>query len=281
MKISLTAVLLVFVTAKSFAQRNLSYNYQIPVQLNDGFKTGSLSKAGIDSSKIIELTDSILYGYYSNIHSLLIVRNNNLVYENYFPGQEDLFYGDSSIVNHDKDYIHECRSITKSVVSTCIGIAIAQGKIKSIDEKVFEFFPEYGKYDTGMKKMLTIKHLLTMTSGIKWREGDSASTNQQNVMMHNQNPVEYFMSQPLINIPGKVWNYNGGCTQILAAIIKKTTGDEIDSFANKNIFMPLGITKFSWDKTADGFRWGASGLRLHSRDMAKFGLLYLNKGQWK
>ena len=69
--------------------------------------------------------------------------------------------------------------------------------------------------------------------------------------------------------------------RLLGAIIKKTTGEDIDSFANKNIFLPLGIKAYKWDKTKEGFRWCASGLRLTSRDMAKFGLLYINKGVWR
>lgn len=136
-------ITILLISAKSFAQNNLSYHYKTPPQLNDGFQTASLSEVKIDSTKIIALTNKILANTYVNIHSLLIIRNNKLVYENYFPGQEDLFYGDSSIINHDKDYIHECRSVTKSVVSACVGIAISQGKVKSVNEKVFQYFPEY------------------------------------------------------------------------------------------------------------------------------------------
>ena len=277
-KLFLITILLI--SAKSFAQTNLSYHYKTPPQLKDGLQTASLSDVGIDSNKIISLTNKILNSTYVNIHSLLIIRNNKLAYENYFPGQEDLFYGDSSIINHDKDYIHECRSVTKSVVSACVGIAISQGKIKSVNEKVFQYFPEYSRYDTGMKKNMTIRDLLTMSSGIQWREGDSASANQEVTMMHSKDPVEYFLSQPMVAKPGEVWNYNGGCTQTLAAIITKTTGEDIDAFANKHIFLPLGIKQFKWDKTKTGFYWCAGGLRLTSRDMAKFGFLYINKGTW-
>lgn len=131
-----------------------------------------------------------------------------------------------------------------------------------------------------MKKNMTIRDLLTMSSGIQWREGDSASANMENTMMQSKDPVEYFLSQPMAANPGEVWNYSGGCPQVLAAIIKKTTGEDIDAFANKNIFSPLGIKKFKWDKTKSGFYWCASGLRLTSRDMAKFGFLYINKGAW-
>ncbi len=274
-------IIFLLISVNSYAQTNSSYHYKIPSQIKDGLQTASLSEVGIDSNKIISLTNKILENTYINIHSVLIIRDNKLVYENYFPGQEDLFYGDSSIISHHVEYVHECRSISKSVVSACIGIAIAQGKIKSVNERVLQYFPEYARYDTGMKQSMTIRDLLTMSSGIQWNEGGTSATNQENTMMRSNNPVEYFLSQPMAVMPGKVWNYNSGCTQILGAIIKKTTGEEIDSFANKNIFLPLGIKAYKWDKTKEGFRWCASGLRLTSRDMAKFGLLYLNKGVWE
>lgn len=268
------------ISVNSFTQTNLSSRYVIPPQLEDGFQTASLTNVEIDSNMIIAMTNKIYDKKYINIHSVLIIRNNKLVYENYFPGYGDIIAGETSLINYTRDSIHECRSVTKSVISACIGIAITQGRIKSVDEKVFQYFPEFSKYDTGMKRLLTIKHLLTMSSGINWREGDSASTNQENTMMRSADPIEYVLSQPMIAYPGEKWNYNGGCPQLLGAIIKKTTGLEIDSFAKKNLFLPLGITSFKWDKTKGGFYWCASGLRLKPRDMAKFGCLYINNGFW-
>jgi len=274
------SILLLFFTIRGFPQTNSRDYHNPPLQLSDGLQTSSLSKVGIDSNKIIALTNKILSGQYVNIHSLLILRYNKLVYENYFPGYEDPYYGDTSLRDHHRDSMHECRSVTKSVVSACIGIAIAQGKVKNVNERVLKYFPEHVKYDTGAKRAITIKDLLTMSSGIEWYEGPSAETNQENAMMRSKDPVEYFFSQPLADTPGRKWNYSGGCTQTLAAIIKKTTGEEIDAFANKYIFLPLGITEFKWDKTKDGFHWCAGGLWLRSRDMAKFGLLLLRGGKW-
>ena len=277
---TILALILFLLFINSFAQQSSPYHYKIPSQINDGLKTTTLSDVGIDSTNVIGMTDKIIKNEYINIHSVLIVRNDKLAYENYFPGYEDFFYGDSSLVDHHRDSLHEIRSITKSIVSACIGIAIAQGEIKSVNETIFQYFPEYSRYNTGMKQNITIKHLLTMSSGIQWYEGDSGATNQEVTMMHSPNPVEYFLSQPMANPPGKVWNYNGGCTQTLAAILKKVTGEEIDSFVNKHIFLPLGITKFKWDKTKTGFYWCAGGIWLRSRDIAKFGLLYINDGKW-
>jgi CubicO group peptidase (beta-lactamase class C family) len=276
-------ILLFVLSTKPFAQSNSTYHYTIPLQLKDGIKTASLSEVGIDSNKIIELTDSILAGYYTNVHSLLIIRHNKLVYENYFPGEDEFFTQKLGVINHGRDSLHDCRSISKSVVSSCVGIAIGQGKIKSVNEKIFTYLPEYALYDTGMKKDITIKDLLTMSSGIEWNElipyEDSA--NSERKIGEQIDPVKYYLSQRIISKPGTVWNYSAGCTYTLAAIVKKVTGLDIDAFAKQNIFDPLGISDFVWLKRANGLPYAPAGLRLRSRDMAKFGSLYLNQGKWK
>ena len=123
-----------------------------------------------------------------------------------------------------------------------------------------------------------------MSSGLAWNE-DVPYDNPENSeirMTKSPNPVEYVLSQPMDFPPGKVWKYNGGTTQLLAAIIEKTTGKKIDEFANEYLFQPLGITRFEWAKyPGTDMPAAASGLRLRSRDLLKFGLLYNNDGMWK
>jgi CubicO group peptidase (beta-lactamase class C family) len=123
-----------------------------------------------------------------------------------------------------------------------------------------------------------------MTSGLVWNE-DIPYDNPENSeikMINSANPVEYVLSQPMEVAPGQVWRYNGGTTQLLAAIIEKTTGKKIDQFANEYLFQPLGITSFEWNKyPGTDLPAAASGLRLRSRDLLKFGLLYNQKGVWQ
>ena len=244
----------------------------------------SMAEVGIDSSIINKIDTAITNGTYPNIHSLLIVRNNKLVYEHYWPGEDQRWGDNFDLINHGKDSLHDIRSISKSVVSACVGIAIKQGKIKSVDQKVFDFFPEFKKLDTGIKSLLTIKHLLTMTPGFVWDEGIAYSNpeNSERRMDRSANQVEFVLSQPMEFAPGKVWKYNGGTTQLLAAIIEKTTGKKVEQFAKEYLFQPLGITSFKWEKN-DGADMvaAASGLRLRSRDLLKFGLLYYNDGNYK
>jgi CubicO group peptidase (beta-lactamase class C family) len=272
-------LLLLFSSASCFPQTKKQYK-----EIEPGIRTASLTDERMDSVAINKIDTAIRNGTYPNIHSLLIVRNNLLVYERYWPGKDEIWGNDRGIAIHTKDSLHDIRSISKSIVSACVGIALQQGKIKSVDQKIFDFFPEYAKQDTGLKSLLTIKHLLTMSSGLSWNE-EVPYDNPENSeirMIRSPNPVEYVLSQSMDSLPGKVWKYNGGTTQLLAAIIEKATGKKVDEFAKEYLFQPLGITRFEWVKyPGTDLPAAASGLRLRSRDLLKFGLLYNNNGMWK
>ncbi len=257
--------------------------YKKPLQLNDGIQTETLKNAGIDEKMIRAMNDSIVNGNYPNIHSVLILHNNKLVYENYFPGIDvTRGVGFVGFKDHHRDSLHDVRSVTKSVIGALILIAHAKGKIKSLNQRVFDFFPEYSRYDTGMKRNITVQHLLNMAAGLEWNENISYMdpSNSETRMDTARQPEEFVLSRDLIDTPGKKFNYSGGCTQVLAAIVKKTTGLAADRFAEKYLFQPMNIKDYNWVKRRDGIPIAASGLRLRSRDMAKFGLLYLNNGKW-
>lgn len=254
-----------------------------PMQLNDGIATATLSAAGLDASALNNLTVQIDTGYFPNVHSLLIYKDNKLVYERYFTGKDQLWGRDLGVRKHGINELHDVRSISKSIVSACTGIAVAQGKIKSVDQHLFDFFPEYKKYDTGRKSDLRITHLLTMTSGLQWNEDVPYDhpENSEIQMTLSADPIDYILSRPMVSPPGKEWNYNGGTTQLLATIIERTTGKKVDAFAQAYLFKPLGIDTFSWTRfPGTNNPAAASGLRLRSRDLLKFGMLYHNKGKW-
>jgi len=257
--------------------------YKKPDQLNDGLQTATLKEVGLNEKIIQKMVDSIVNGNYSRIHSVLILRNNKLVFEQYWPGFDaNRGKGFVGFVDHHRDSLHDLRSVTKSFVGAAVMIAIDQGKIKSVDQRVFDFFPEYANLDTGMKRDITVKHLLTMSSGLEWNEDIPYTDlkNSETMMDRSNNPVEFFLSQPIVNKPGTQFNYSGGCTQALAAIVEKATGMPIDQFAAQNLFAALGISDFNWVKRRDGIPITASGLRLRSRDFIKFGVMYLNSGKW-
>jgi CubicO group peptidase (beta-lactamase class C family) len=246
--------------------------------------SGSLSSSGINSKKIDALVDSITRGIYPNRHSLLIYKDNKLVLEKYFKGKDENWGDDLGIRQHSDTSLHDLRSVSKSIVSACVGIAIAQGKIKSVDEKIFDFFKEYQQFQNEGREQLTIRHFLTMTSGIKWNENVPYDNpeNSEIQMSLSPDPIKFVLSQPLIHAPGKTWNYNGGTTEILARIIEKATGKNVYAFAKEFLFAPLGITKSYWTSIpGTNSPAAASGLRLTSRDALNFGILYLQNGRWQ
>jgi CubicO group peptidase (beta-lactamase class C family) len=274
MKSVIVSIALLGIGLSSIAQTNKK----------DDIITDRLPAVNMDSFRIHQMEGEISKGSFPNIHSVLIARHNKLVYEKYWPGKDEVWGIPKGVVPHAKDSLHDIRSISKSIVSACVGIAIQQGTIKSVDQKIFDFFPEYKKYDTGWKSMLTISHLLTMTSGLTWNE-DVPYNNPENSeiqMIRSASPVEFVLSRPMDVQPGKVWKYNGGTTQLLAAIIEKISGKKVDQYAATFLFQPLGITRFEWVKyPGTSLPAAASGLRLRSRDLLKFGMLYNNNGVWK
>ncbi len=247
----------------------------------DGLEKGTFQSGDIDSAQFSRLVQEISTGKY-NIHSLLVLRNGKLIYENYFKGSDEMFAVPLGVREHSRDSLHDCRSLTKSIVSCCIGIAIANKKINSISDRVLSYFPKYAKYDTGLKHDITIRDLLTMSAGIEWDENIPYSNpnNSEVQMLRQRDVIDFVLSRPNKTKPGTTWNYSAACTQLLAEILRQATGEKIDSFASKHVFEPLGIKNFYWYERADGTPWAPSGLRLRPIDIAKFGLLYLNNGKW-
>jgi len=115
-----------------------------------------------------------------------------------------------------------------------------------------------------------------MSSGIRWNEDNphQESMNSETQMEKSSDPVAYTLALPQMEKPGMRWQYNSGGVQVLAAIIKQVSGDDIDQFADRYLFTPLGIKSFQWIKSQPDFPAAASGLRLSSRDLLKIGLLY-------
>jgi CubicO group peptidase (beta-lactamase class C family) len=250
---------------------------------HDAIATATLQDVGLDRQIITELVDSIKTGFYPNRHSLLIYKDDKLVLEDYFSGHDQNWGTDIGIVQHNDTLLHDMRSVSKSVVSACIGIAISQGKIKSVDQPIFDFFEDYNRYKNEGREVLTIKHLLTMTSGLKWNE-DIPYDNPENSeiqMTMSGDGIGYVLSRELTSQPGTVWLYNGGTTELLAEIIKRVSGKNIHEFAKEFLFLPMDITKSEWTiSPATNSPAAASGLRLSSRAMLKFGILYLHHGKW-
>ena len=274
----------VFITVLAIGCRQASdKNSNILETRNSDISISTLEDVGLDRQIITELVDSIKTGFYPNRHSLLIYKDDKLVLEDYFSGHDEIWGTDIGIVEYNDTLLHDMRSVSKSIVSACIGIAISQGKIKSVDQPIFDFFEDYKQYNNQGREALTIKHLLTMTSGLKWNEDIPYSNPENSEIQMNRSgdAIGYVLSRELITEPGTVWQYNGGTTEVLAEIIRRVSGINIHEFAKAFLFKPLGISKSEWTISRHTKApAAASGLRLASRDMLKFGVLYQREGQW-
>ena len=224
---------------------------------------------------------------YKNIHSILIVKNGKLVLEEYFNGHRYLYSADQckgEFTEFGKDTLHNTHSVTKIFTSSIIGIAISKGFIKNVNEKVFTFFPKYSHLNNDRKAKITIKHLLTMTSGLEWNEMDvdylDPSKNDVVRMFNVDDPIKFILEKPAVTEPGTRWYYSGGDVILLGEIIKSVTGMNITEFAIKHLFTPLGITDAVWTKLTSEVIYTSGDIYMRPRDMAKIGQLYLNNGVW-
>ncbi len=201
------------------------------------------------------------------LHSLLVIRNGHIVADAYF-------------YPFPRGSKHDVASVTKSFTSTLVGIAIDKGYIKSVKQRVLEFFPErtVANVDAN-KKAMTLKDLLTMTSGLACISEPSEVTLSQ--MRASPDWVQFMLDLPMSDKPGTRFVYNSGGSHLLSAIIRESTGMNALAFAHKHLFGPLGISDVIWPLDPQGVNnhgWGS--LKLTPHDMAKLGFLYLNEGRW-
>ena len=248
-----------------------------------GWETASPDEIGIDGAMLAALADDIHAGEYLNIHSLLVVRDGQLVMEEYFEGEDERRGLPVGVISFDADTLHDARSVTKSVVSIAFGAAIADGSIKGTDLPVLDYFPEYQDLRTPEREAIILSHILSMTSGFEWDESSviyGEPLNDETAMDRSPDPYRYVMEQQVVFEPGTKWEYSGGDTMLMAGVIEKATGTGLEAYTKQAVFEPLGITQYEWLTYSDGTPISASGLRLLPRDMAKIGLLYLNGGRW-
>lgn len=246
---------------------SLEENLSSPPALGDGWEVASLTSQGVDEATIQRIIMN-LHNDHRNIHSLLIIRNNKLIAESYFAGWH-------------RDRLHTLRSASKSFVSTLTGIAVDKGYI-TVNQKVYDFFPDYAHLRNSDKDAMEIRHILTMTSGFRWDEKTylDRDRNDEHRLDDSKDRLAYILGKDLDSPPGKKFVYNSGCPFLQAAILKRVTGEDIEAFSKKHFFNPLGITEYYWRRQPDGLIPAAGPLFLCPRDMAKLGQLFLDGGKW-
>jgi len=260
------------------------YTYSVPEQVDDGWETASITAVGMNPLPLISMMNGLLNRDDHLVHGILIVKNGKLVFEEYFSG-EDLNISSGPQYVHrdfDRNTLHFQASVTKSFTSALVGIAVDQGLITGVDEKVFSFFPEYQYLSNQEKDEITVAHMLAMASGIPWDESTPYSDPRNDVrqMFIQSDPIRYVLAKPLAAPPGTQFHYNSGTTCVLGEIVKKQSELSLRTFAEQHLFAPLGISDYQWQMLPNNVTFASGGLYLRPRDMAKFGRLYLQKGSW-
>jgi formylglycine-generating enzyme required for sulfatase activity/CubicO group peptidase (beta-lactamase class C family) len=232
---------------------------------SDNWRTSTPEGQGIDSELILEMLREIQVQDL-DIHSILLIRNDHLVTEVNFPP-------------YQKEFKHPVYSVSKSLTAALVGIAIDEGHIESVDQKVLDFFPDIAQdVKSERLKNLTIEHLLTMSAGYNTRtipypwilsQKDASFDTISYILTHNS----------ILQEPGTGFFYDSGAPHVLSAIIQETTGITMQAYAQEKLFGPLGITDITWETDPRGITLGCTGLALSPRDMARIGYLYLNRGR--
>jgi len=231
-------------------------------------------EVGMNSFVLTDLYNEIkkLVSSGVEMHSLIIIKDGYIVAEDYFSDD----YG--------VDSLHPIHSCTKSITSALVGIAIDQGHITKVDEFMTSFFPDLEIQNlTAEKDQITLKHLLTMSTGIEWYEFEYLYSDERNTFrqwVNSENKVQFVLDQPMVATPGTKFSYNTGISHVLSAILERSTNVRTDSFAVENLLSSLGITDYYWPLDNQGVAYGGNTVRLRPRDMARFGYLYLKNGEW-
>lgn len=261
------AVLVLIVSTHCHGQKK--YTYSAPKELEDGWKTENLKSQNVDTTLIYKAFSQII-NRRNKIHSVLLIKNDRLIIEEYFNGQF-------------ADEPHDLRSTTKSIRSILMGIAIDQGFIDNIDDPILKYLkrPLPNKNLDKRKNDITIKNLLTMSSGLDCNDWNKKSKGQEDKVYKKKDWLQYTLDLPMVNEPGTVSNYCSMGAIMIAEIISQSSGMTIDKFAEQYLFRPLGITNVSWGHTSNKtIIPSAKRLYMKSRDLAKIGQLILHKGEW-
>jgi CubicO group peptidase (beta-lactamase class C family) len=229
----------------------------------DDWELSTPEKQGLDPMLVGEMY--LNAADLDTIYSLLVIKDGYLIAEDYFnegsAGQKD-----------------RLQSVTKSVTSALVGIALEQGCLSNVDQKMLDFFPEVSKKITDPRKeQIMLRNMLQMRAGYPNEEDDPALW--EGLLSGHYPPlIEAF---PLVSDPGTRFHYSNLTSNWLGIIVDRACGMNLKTFAQEHLFLPLGVEAGEWGQDAEGHNNGCGDLHLSARDAAKFGLLYLNEGEYQ
>jgi len=263
-----------------------------------GWQRASFEEAGIDEAPIMEFVSDVRAGHYGNVDHFLLARGGKIVVDEHFKRDYLEISKPHDPEDHQYDYdhpswhpyyqgtgLHTLQSVTKSITSICVGIAIDEGHLPGgVGTPAMSFFPEYKPdLSDARRRAMTLEDLLTMRSGIAWDESGSYDdpANSCFQLESSADWVRYVLARPMSEDPGTRFNYNSGVSVLIGKIVGVATGKRIDDYAREKIFGPLGITEWYWKETPCGEIDTEGGLYLLPRDLARISQLFLQKGMWQ
>lgn len=227
----------------------------------------------VNAEPLAILNNEIKNGVFGDLHSLIIIRNDKIIFENYYSG-------------YRRSDLHPIRESTQSVVSTLVGAMLYENESLTLDTTIINFFPQYANYfdDIPQKDQIKIRHLLSNTSGFWWKEWNQSNGSNENDaydMSQSSDWIAKILSTPMIQEPGTTFNINSGHGVLMAPIMESLTGLDLEAFAKEKLFDPLMITDWEWERIPGEYVNASWGLHLRPIDFAKIGYLYLKGGIWE
>jgi CubicO group peptidase (beta-lactamase class C family) len=268
------------------------------------WQTATPASVGINAAVLDSIDREIKAGTYNSIDRFVVIRNGKLVYDKSYAWNYDSIYGDSAKVRNPlnandptgsynyfnpwwhptyrRGDLHSLQSVTKTITSVIYGVARTRGDFPSIDTPALDFFDTTRvKNIDDRKRRMTVRHLLTMSGGIDWNENlpyiDPGNTAV--AMEASFDWVEYTINRPMAVEPGSRFLYSSGETELLAHIFRRATGIDIEEYAAKHLFAPLGIERWFWKRTPTGLIDTEGGLYLEAKDLARIWNLWLQNGK--
>ena len=267
--------------------------------------TATPGTVGVAAAVLDSIDAEIRAGRYGYLDRIVIIRHGRLIYDRSYRQDYDRAYADSVRVRgplnaheftgpynyynawwhpfYRRGDLHTLQSVTKTVTSLVIGAAVTRRDFPSLDTPVLSFFDTSAVANVdARKRRMTVRHLITMTAGLDWNESlpYTDPKNTATGLEESSDWTKYTIDRPMAAEPGTVFNYNSGATAVLAHVFYRATGVDIEEYAARHLFAPLGIDRWFWKRTPSGLIDTEGGLYLEAKDLAKLWYLVAKGGTW-
>ncbi len=270
-----------------------------------GWPTGTPSSVGLNVAVLDSVDAEIRAGRYGHVNRLVVIRRGTLVYDRRYAHDYDAIHGDSARTpnalnardvtgpynyfapwwhpTYRRGDLHTLQSVTKTITSVVIGVAVTRGEFPDLDTPILRYFDTATVANIDdRKRRVTIRHLLTMTGGFDWNEGLPYIDPRNTAVALEASPdwIRFTIDRPMMREPGRQFNYSSGESALLAHIFRQATGVDLEEYAARHLFAPLGITRWHWKRSAAGSLDTEGGLYLEALDVARIWQLWLQGGRW-